>query len=301
MKQLKNPSKLPGLTLWYDASDISTINNGRVANLDNVFSFRDKMNGVELTNPYGVLGPSYSFSAVNGNNAISIPYYPQTDSGQKALWKSNISQLQGLTFSMFCVYKPTTVTQQNNLGNQKYVVAIYSASRISTGVPGGFANRAIYLGDESGGTPAQRNNPSGRYIEADSTAAPPWNGYVTYGEHHTSRSGVAPTSLDKTCMTGVRIQPNLKKMSFVFDDYEFVDDFMSSKITTRGIKSTGLVHDVGNAATLIIGGPWIGGQLKDQKLYPIEGFFCEFLYFNRYLSDGENHLVSRYLKKKWIN
>lgn len=301
MKQLKSPSKIPGLTLWFDASDASTINSGTPTNNVNVFSFRDKISGVELTNTYGATGPSYSFSAINNRNAISIPYYTTPDSGQKALWKSGITQLQGLTFSMFCVYKPTTVTQQDLTGNQKYVVAIYSGSRISIGNPGGFANRSIYLGDEQGGTPAQRNNPSGRYIEADTSAAAPWQQWVTYGEHVPSRSGIVPTSLNQTCMTSVRIQPNLKKMGFVFDDYEYIDDFLSSRNTTRGIKNTGDVQDVGNNATLIIGSPWIGGAPKTSKLYPIEGFFCEFLYFNRFLSDSEYHNVSRYLKKKWIN
>jgi len=305
MKALKGLKNIPGLTLWFDASDPTTINNGRVLNNENVFIFKDKINGVELNNTFGSLGPSYSFSAVNGRNAISIPYYTQTDSSQKALWKSGLTQLQGTTYTMFCVYKPTTVTQVDITGNQKYVVAIYSDVRLSALIggntgPGGFANRSFYTGDEEGGTVAQRNNPSPRYIEADTTTVPPYNSYVTYGEHVTSRSGVIPTSLNKTAISSVRIQSGLKKMGFVIDDYEFVDDFISSKNTTRGIKNTGTVYDVGNNATLIIGGPWTGTKNKVSKLYPIEGFFCEFIYFNRFLSDAEYHSVSRYLKKKWI-
>ena len=317
MKAIKNPNSITGLRIWFDASDITTINNGKVIDNGNVFSFRDKKSNIELTNSQGVNGPSYSIGAVNGRNAISMPYYTSSDVGLKALFSTGVNGLEGLTFSMFCVYKPTTTQEVNSNGNQKYVVSIYSNSRWnaligsppSTG-PGGFANRAIYTGDEgsASATAVQRLNPSGRYIEADTSPAPPWNGYVTYSEHVPSRSGSAPSSLNKTCLTQVRIQPGLKKMGFVFDDYEFVDDFQSSRIyntggsagINRGIRNTGNVQDVGSNSTLILGSPWSFGKNKAEKLYPLEGFFCEFLYYNRYLNDSEYHTISRYLKKKWI-
>ena len=318
---MNNPSKITGLKIWLDAADTSTINNGKVVDNGNVFSFRDKVSNIELTNSQGVNGPSYSIGAVNGRNAISIPYYTDaTDVGLKSLSAINVNVLQGFTFSMFCVYKPTTTTQVNDNGNQKYVVTIYSNTRW-TGLtsPGGFANRAIYTGDE-GGVPnaTRRLNPSGRYIEADSNVAlgSGWLTYVTYGEHVPSRAlnGPTPTSLNKTCLTQVRIQSGLKKMAFSFSGYDFIDDFQSSRIyntggsagINRGLVNAGPVRDVGPNATLIIGSPWpstphspsIRG--KTEKLFPLEGFFCEFLYYNRYLSDSESNSVEAYLKEKWM-
>ena len=61
---MKNPSKIPGLNIWLDAADTSTINNGKVVDNGNVFSFRDKVSNIELTNSQGVNGPSYSIGAV---------------------------------------------------------------------------------------------------------------------------------------------------------------------------------------------------------------------------------------------
>jgi len=312
MRSFKNPKNIPGLTIWLDAADPTTINNGQVVDNGNVFSFRDKISNIELTNSQGVNGPSYSIGAVNGRNAISIPYYASDDVGLKALSATNVNGLQGLTFSMFCVYKPTTTIQDNStFGNQKYVVTIYSKARWdailggSTG-PGGWPNRAIYIGDEGGGSAlaiSQRLNPSGRYVEAETIPTTPttfWTVYATYGEHVPSRAQIVPTSLNKTCLTQVRIQSGLKKMGFSFRGYDFIDDFQSSKIyADRGIKNTGTVYDVGLNATLVIGSPWSSGKLKNNSRYPLEGFFCEFLYYNRYLSDSEYDTVSRYLKKKW--
>ena len=47
---LKGPNDVPGLNLWFDASDASTINNGRISNNQMVFTFTDKISNVNLRN-----------------------------------------------------------------------------------------------------------------------------------------------------------------------------------------------------------------------------------------------------------
>lgn len=316
MLSLKSPENIPGLNFWLDASDASTINNGRVVNNQNVFSFRDKINGIELKNNFGALGPSYSFESVNGLNAISMPHYTIGDSCTKGLTASNLTQFDVLTFSMFCVYKPMTTINADITGNQKYVVAIYSKTRMDALIgspasvgPGGFANRAIYTGDEADSDdPAnatRRLNPSGRYIEANTAVIQDgYTTYNTYGEHTTSRHGVDPSSLGKTCLTVVRNQNNLKKMSFIFNGSEIIDDFMGGTYVkpyvVRGNKFSGRIETVGNQATICIGSSWNGGKNSTSKAYPLEGFFCEFLHYNRNLTDTEYRSVRTYLEKKWI-
>ena len=47
---MKNPSKIPGLKIWIDAADTSTINNGTVQNGQNVFKIVDKSSGYVFRN-----------------------------------------------------------------------------------------------------------------------------------------------------------------------------------------------------------------------------------------------------------
>jgi hypothetical protein len=302
---LKTPKSIPGLTLWFDAADSSTINDGTTIHGTNVSTFIDKVSGVIMRNNNGVSGPTYSWGTVNGKNAIHMPYYSGTDTALKALTASNLSMLDGLTYSMYCVYKPMTTIQDDTLGNQKYVVTIYSDTRINQlNGPGGYANRAIYTGDEGGlANVTRRLNPSGRYIEGNSTTNAPYNDYVTFGEHVPSRHLIAPSSLGKTCITAVRVQPYLKKLGFGFDGHDFYEDISAPRLTeysSRGIRLDRDSLPVGTNATLIFGSPWWRTANKVNRLYPLEGYFCEFLYFNRFLTDSEANSVRQYLNKKWI-
>jgi len=114
-----NPDNIPGLTIWVDASDISTVNNGQVTNGQNVFKIVDKASGIVFRNGYGNFGPTYSIGVVNEKNAISFNYYLSStiDSLQaKGLWASDVTTMATGTYSLYCVSFPYDNRQRNTDG-----------------------------------------------------------------------------------------------------------------------------------------------------------------------------------------
>jgi hypothetical protein len=308
MKSLKRPDKIEDLKLWFDASDESTINNGRVSDSDLVFNFRDKVTGIQVVNILPGQGPTYSFGMVNGKHAISMnPQYSLgADGCVNALGTSSISTLNSATCSMFCVYKPTGIYLSDASGNQKYVVNILDFDNSITAIlPGNLGNKSIYLGDETSpnASISQRANPSGRYVEADTSSGLPYTNTTTYNEHIPSRNEWqgASTSLNKVCMTIVRTQRDLKKIGFLTEDNSFVDDFVANTVATdRPIKLTGQVYSPGPSASLVFGAYRPSSYTVQSNFYPFQGYFCEFIYFDRYLTDDEANTVKEYLKMKWF-
>lgn len=299
MIRIKKPNDIPGLVLWFDANDTSTINNGTVKDNDLVFSFRDKKSNVELTRITPSAGPTYSFSAINGKNVISFqPVYTLGGNASlKGLSNANLTILGSATTSMFCVYKPTDFLVDDTQGNQKYIVNIADSSDLTSG----FGNKSIYLGDEGSATVAQRKNPSGRYIEADSSTPAPYNGSVTYHEHIPSRNFLpgSTSSLDKVCMTVARSQKDLKKISFLFENNDYIDDFSAFRTFPNRSKLTGPVYPLSAPQKFILGCYRHISYTYGSRRYPFKGLFCEFLYYDRFLTDDETNIIKTYLKRKW--
>jgi hypothetical protein len=345
MLGIRGPEQISGLNLWFDAADRSSINDGKVTDRQNVYKFRDKISGVTLINGNGALGPSYSFGAINGKNAIHFPWFGTVqndpavnlDGAIKSLTASNVTQLGFATVSMFLVYKPTTTFYQNLNGNQKYTLSIWNDARIQGGNPGngsggGFPSRAIYVGDErdplQGGTTtaAQRQNPSGRVVEGFLIdGGPGYRGQSTYTEHIHSRSLEGPISLNKVSITSARLQNGLKKIGFINENSESLEDLtiavakgstMSlgpprspsphsasmSYYRNRNYRIDGQTVDPTQNAWLVLGAWWPRSYLIQTTggNYPYEGFICEFLHYNRYLTDQETDAVRQYLKNKWF-
>jgi hypothetical protein len=306
MKSFKRPDKISGLKIWLDASDESTVNFGRVSNLEQVTNFQDKISGIQLRNIISGQGPTYSFRSVNGKNAISMQ--PQYSFGAEAcntaLGATAIMVLNSSTCSMFCVYKPTDIYFADANGNQKHVLNILDLTSTTSGL--GIANRSIYVGDEvsPNASTSQRANPSGRYAEANTSLSSPYTSTTTYNEHIPSRNewSEASTSLNKMCMTLVRSQSGLKKIGFMTETDDFIDDFTAFKYAPddRGIKLTGPVYSPGLTASMVIGAYRPVSYTVQANYYPFVGFFCEFLYYDRFLTEDEANSVKQYLKLKWF-
>jgi hypothetical protein len=105
------PNKIPGLRLWMDAADMSTINEGNPSEGTIVYKWVDKSgSGVKFRNPYSSsnLGPTYSFNRFNGKNVISqnlemaqynISIFCTT------LW-ADVPQMDRSTYSFYYVHVP---------------------------------------------------------------------------------------------------------------------------------------------------------------------------------------------------
>lgn len=219
---MKTPKLVPGLLMWLDASDQATVNNGRVTNNENVYKFVDKVSGVTLVNNNGVNGPTYKYSTIKGRNIIEFASYNTTtfnDISLKSLTASNFLpnfwNKNFATFSMFCVYLPTT-----QVGTESNIISMWNSGRVD-GVnglsEGGFPNRGIGLSNTNG---------AGRYIEALAYLAnfPYHNEYQGFSENVHVYSGEQPSSFGKVSVTSVRLQKNLKKIGFLSENSSSLED-----------------------------------------------------------------------------
>jgi hypothetical protein len=146
------PNKIPGLALWLDASDPSTINGG-ASSSNGVFvnTWSDKAGGYTLTSPQiggnfvvGA-GPTYAVGAVNGKNAIRFDYFSAAqvnNTSYRRLGVINCAPVGLATHTTYLVYFPYDVRQQTSasLGtvvSRESVITVYSGSRVTSLLPKG--------------------------------------------------------------------------------------------------------------------------------------------------------------------
>lgn len=132
------PDKVPGLKVWLDANDTSTINDGRhITDGTQVQKWVDKVAGYVLTSGSGTLGnnygnpaangiykqrgPSYSVGRINGKNSILFGYYrgpglanspgdanTEDNLSFRRLACNNIPVIGSATYSQFIVFFPAS-------------------------------------------------------------------------------------------------------------------------------------------------------------------------------------------------
>lgn len=282
------PNNISNLTLWWDASDPSTINDGKVVGNQNVYKIVDKINGVGLTNASGTLGPTYAIGAVNGNNVIHMPYYPDNSSGLKTLSNSSVSQLSSSNKTIVFVHKPTTAIYQSGPGvTNKYALSIWNSGRNPPNFP------SIRL------TSSYLSNPYSGYTEC---------AFDTGGGINTSTLQSSNTkSYEYGILTGQQIDlgstqiviirtksgDNLAKFNFYQQRGFDIKSGYYSYTVNPGLSATF------SNPKIVIGSVWETGT-RVGNAHPLEGYFCEMMYFNRYLKTSEVNGLEQYLKMKWI-
>jgi hypothetical protein len=324
-----SPSKIPGLKIWIDAADDSTVNNGRVTNGQNVFKIVDKSSGYVFRNGYGVNGPSYSVGIINGKNAITFNYYTSSDINSiltKGLWAGNVTPMASGTYSLYFVSFPYDNRQRNTNGSgtpSQQVCWLFSLTNLLT----------------DGSKEALNNyEPNKSYVFFSPGPTGLTNSFPLYKEEtdftfpSTSRvwdklnqSLPNNNSLDKsdkryiygkTNIIGVRASDNLKRLTIIRENYVSDENFQSRI-------ASGLSRTPNQGFTPLGGGPWltIGGLLPNSNnrivdgvagplladtplisttnASPFEGHFCEFLFWDRVLERSEANSVESYLKRKW--
>jgi len=335
------PNNIPGLKIWLDASDVSTINNGRISDIDSnprshlyiprqtVSKIVDKISGYEFTNPSGLTGPSYIFNGVNGKNAIHFPYYPPIYTNptslstlppfsisEKALIAQGLTALSTGTYSLYYVFKPSEVRGVTGsrdmwaftIWNGDIIPTITSTSSLLSTYPDrglkmiGMGNNTIWTWGNIKPVSFNQNgdityhetlNNSLTSSTSVSDTHPQYRRFNKKGEYY---------QYGKTHISALRSSQNVKKYKIVRKDYTLDDNFLPRKTL-----NTSDVITVNNP-TMVIGSYWPGrdgvgitvSRTVDDFLSPFEGYFCEFLFFDRVLSDVESNVIENYLKDKWI-
>lgn len=286
-----SPDNISGLTLWWDASDASTINDGTVVANQNVYKIIDKINGVALTNSNGVNGPTYAFAAINGLNAIHMPYYPDNLSGLKALSNPSVSQLSSSSNkTIVFVYRPTTAIYQAGPGvTVKYALSIWNPGR----VPPSFPSIRI--------TSSHQPNPFSTYTECAFDIGTPINTSTLQSWNN--------RSYEYGLLTGQQVdlgstQVSIIRTNVVSNTAKF-NFYQQRGFDTKSEYYTGVVNPGTVSVTLtnpkiVIGSYWDSGG-RGGNAHPLEGFFCEMMYFNRYLNTAETNALEQYIKMKWLS
>jgi hypothetical protein len=287
-----SPDNISGLTLWWDAADASTINDGTVVANQNVYKIVDKVSGVALTNSQGVLGPTYTIASINGNNAIHMPYYSQNVLGQKTLSNNSVTQMNSQEKTIVFVHKPMTVTQANNPPsdfNTKYALAVWGNGRTY-----GPRFPSLDIRIQAG------NNPYTAYGEV-SEPTPNFTNTRTLNSWNNKSwqrgvvTGTQP-DLGATQITIVRTKTGITKYNFYQQN-----GFDSQTEFYEGIFATSSPILFSGSVKVVIGSLDNSLGAKGSAAYPMEGYFCEMLYYNRYLTTAETNALEQYIKMKWIS
>lgn len=359
------PNRIPGLKIWLDANDTSTINDGRiVTNNVLVEKWTDKASGFVFRSGTGTLGnnqndtaannifknrgPSYSVGTINGKNSVLFGYFrapnllnspgdanTEDNMSFRRLACSNVTPLSSATYSMYIVQMPEDIRKQPMVGGgeqSQHIINIRSGNRVSGSnqYPGGYQERVFCATSINTGTSPYRNT---TLFFIDSTnettiingVAPPIGSYLTY--EYDQRGGRFPDSkfftsgplyqYGKVNIHGFRMQNFLKKFSIMRPDFTQREAFIpraayANAWTNRDSRASPSAQIVNPLMT--IGAPVPaygssytlvknivdGGSVNQGNLCPYEGNFCEFLFWDRVLTDSESNAVEMYLQKKWI-
>ena len=331
---LTNPNNIPGLTLWVDAADDSTVNNGRVTNGQNVFKIVDKASGITFRNGYGVDGPSYSVGTVNGKNVITFNYYTSPNSILvKGLWADNVTTMATGTYSLYCVSFPYDNRQRNTNGAgtplPQNLWLLSLVNNLPTSV-GGYQPNRVILFRTSGGLGVTNSAPQFQedtdFTFTSTTTLYDRSNQTTPGINSIPKSD--PRYIyGKTNVIGVRASDGVKRFTNIRRDYISNESFQPgwTKIAGAELDLSRKSRTPPQGFTPAVGGPWltigsifpnptttnvegVAGPMSDfilnaattSNVYGFEGHFCEFLFFNRVLTDSESNSVEKYLTKKWI-
>jgi len=316
---MKKPNDIPGLVIWLDAADSSTVlsaTNSTPGDGGQIRRMIDKKSGVTFSNTSN--GPTYSYTSVNGKNSILMadpstgPFVFATN---KALVASDLTILSSATTSIFCVYKPIGDSPASD-GARQWVMAIndYYMSNIRTrGNGSNFAQSAIPNKGISVNFETPSLDRSSAYWESNTPLTTEGlRSAVTYYDHLPSRNKARgyTNSIEKVNLTIARTQNNLKKISFIYENNDWVDDFSGGFNNPNNVyKLTGPVYGLTyseNTVNLPLGtqsmaiGTIASGVVRTGFYHGFYGYFCELLYYNRFLSDYETNSLKAYLREKWF-
>ncbi len=284
----KTQKNIPNLVLWWDASDPTTINDGLAFQYQNVYKFVDKKSGVVLRNFSGANGPTYSYGVINGKNAIHFPYYSDSIGNLKSLVNSNIN-LPNLDLdvkTIFFVFKPTTTTSTN----KKYALSIWTEGQ----AVGSLTEPPVSIRSGSGNNPYTEYSEGSQDIEGERNLFFRNEKSYQYGlktstnvDRNTLQIMIARTRNDSGVSKFISLQEN--GFDSKLEYYNNGDLILSQNLSSLAQPPF----------ALSIGSFFYQSLNKTTDQHPLEGYFCEMLYYNRFLEDHEVNTIGTHLLRKW--
>lgn len=295
----------PGIN-WKNGTSIASVGyltySAVISTITTVSSIRDKATGVTLSAdittviPTGssiiyngtstINGPRYLYNNINNKNTILFNY--GTNSGGVYTLKSfTMSNFVSATHSYYAVFANGT-TQSSPYGS--YVLSIYRPSR-TTSTMAGYPNIAIGVnGQYSQITETTQNGTFLGTTPYLSTIAP-----------INSSDSWKKVNIISSRLIGTGSNP-MGRWSFDSKDknYTIYGKTASSNPTYISGSMLPIGVTISNAK-IALGDYWPGSySITPTTPIPPRAHFCEFLYYDRQLTDQEHYKVTQYLENKWI-
>ena len=257
------PTSINDLKYWFDASDVSSMSLNNIGSATaSVSSIRDKVNGIDLPSS-GSSQPIYYFNKINNCNSIYFQYTNnQLTAPNDRLSSTSITFSS--TGSLYTVTKWGTTYSLNG----QYAIDIAPSSRLDS-TYGDF--NIIYL------------SPTNYSIF--STKGPSFNtkvGSLTGFTPNGTQSDVNSISVD--IFSARNSSSSLSKLHNT-NAYGSKDGY------------TNATYSLSTSSNELTIGDY---HANTPQATGFKGYFCELIYYTRYLSDVEHEKVIQYLKSKWI-
>ena len=257
----QNPKNIPGLKIWVDSSDVSTLSLTGIGSVTaSVISIKDKISGITFSS-LGSKRPLYYYNIINNKNSI---FTTDTNANTRPCFlQSSTINFFGPTFSFYAV----TRWQATASSYGAWPISLAPATRGANtypdlGIPYYALNNAAVM----------------------STRGPSFNTFIYLATR--------PTNGNNSNINTIGV------------------DLWSTR-NSLGVLSKGLGENVSNERPFYTMGTssvnsstnriTIGNYFYDNpNSTGFVGYFCELIWYNRYLSDHEHNKVVQYLKNKWI-
>jgi hypothetical protein len=257
-----NPRNIDNIKYWFDSSDVSTLSLTGIGSVTaSVISIKDKVNGVVLTST-GTVRPLYYYNNINNCNSIYFQYTNNQDVSPNDRLSST-----SITFSS--------------------TGSIYTVTKWG-------ATSSVYASWAISIAPSSR--PADKYGDFDLVYISPTDIQMW--------STVGPSF--NTVVGGFLGLPNgtqsdINSISVSFFNARYGLNSLSKFHNTNiyGLKDayTNATYSLSTLSNELTIGDYYAGSLSATGY---KGYFCELLFFDRYLSETEDNQISQYLKKKWI-
>ena len=256
------PTSINDLRYWFDASDISSLSLTAVCSATaSVISISDKVNGLSLPS-VGTSYPIYYYKNINNQNSIYFQY----------INNQNVSPNDRLA--------STSITFSST--GSLYTVAKWGATSSS------YISWAVSI------APSSRNDSTWSDFNLYYTNPIDKGIFSSVGTAFTTTIGLfngvpngTSSDINSISVDIFSTRNNLNNLS-KFHNTNLYGSMEGYTNATYSLTTTSNELTIGDYHT------------GSSEITGFKGYFCELLYYNRYLTDVEHEKVIQYLKNKWI-
>jgi hypothetical protein len=274
-----NPKNIGNIKYWFDSSDVSTLSlTGIGSATASVISITDKINRIVLSSA-GTVQPIYYYNNINNCNSIYFQY-----TNRPLLPPNDRLSSSSITFSSTgSIYSVTkwgaTSSGPSTLFPYQIAISIAPSSR-GVGTWGDF--QVVYT---------TLTGPNTFNIAPASSLI-----YSTVLPGVTMSIAIFTASVNGTSSNinsiGVDIFGSRNNNSTL-------SKFKYTSIYDSKDGYTNVTYSVSSLSNKLVIGDYHNSTYTTNNA-GFKGYFCELLFFDRYLSDTEDNQITQYLKKKWI-